>query len=98
MSALPNAAAQAALVTAWTRAKLLQGLVPVQRMPIRLLSSVVTVDAAGWLAMPAPSTFAASALLTELMPGALENSEALNVTPGNIFAASDGVLTMVLQY
>src|ERR1700684_4264934 len=99
MSALPNAAAQAAAVTAMTRAVLLHGLLPVQRTPIRLLSSVVTVDAAGWLAIPCgfaeliPSTRAASALVTRLVcPG---NVEALNVTPGNICATSVGLLTMV---
>jgi hypothetical protein len=48
MSALPKAAAQAALVTAMMRAVLLQALV-LHRMPIRLPSSVVIVDAAGWL-------------------------------------------------
>src|ERR1700727_38389 len=105
MSALPNAAAQAAAATAVARAWLVQGLLPLQRMPIRLVSSVVTVDAAGWLDMPTagvwpemlvPSTRAARALATR--PVCAGNVEALNVTPGNICAASDGVLTMVLQY
>jgi hypothetical protein len=105
ISALPSAAAQAAAVTAMTRAVLLQGLLPLQRMPIRFVSSVVTVDAAGWLDIPTagiwpemlvPSTRAASALATR--PVCAGNVEALNVTPGNICAASDGVLTMTLQY
>ncbi len=100
MSALPNAAAQAAAVTAVTRGRLLHGLLPVHRMPIRLLSSVVTVDAAGWFGKvcvePLLSTRAASALVTRLVCAGYV--EALNVTPGNICDTNAGVFIIVLQY
>jgi hypothetical protein len=97
MSALPNAAAQAAAVTACTRAVLVHAVV-LQRLFIRLPSSVVTLDGAGELLRPVPSTRPARALVTEFMPDADENSELLNVTPGNTCAAYDGVFTMTLQY
>src|SRR5208282_5823691 len=97
MSALPNAAAQAAAVTACTRAVLVHAVV-LQRLLIRLPSSVVTLDGAGELLRPVPSTRPASALVTEFIPDAEENSEPLNVTPGNTCAAYDGVFTMTLQY
>jgi hypothetical protein len=78
------------------RAPCVAGVVPYTEYADQVVSSVVTVVEAGELVRTVPSTAVASALVTApVLPGYVE---ALNVTPGNICAASDGVFTMVLQY
>ena len=72
--------------------------VVLQRFPIKLPSSVVTVEGAGDVPRPVPRTLAASGFVMELTPAGVENSDGLKVTPGNICAASEGVFTMTLQY
>ena len=61
MLALPKAVAQAAAVTAWTRAAVLHAVVP-QRFVINWSSSppLVMLDTGGTLFTPPPSTRAAS--------------------------------------
>src|SRR5208283_5588409 len=101
-SALPSAAAQAAMVTACTRAALLHGDEPEHRMPIRLLSSVETVDAAGWLAngpdplgrVLAPTTRFASGVVTELAPPG-NNDGLLKFTLPNILVCSAVLLGLI---
>src|SRR5579863_794975 len=100
MSALPKAVAQAAAVTACTRALVVQA-VELQRFVISLSSSPLTpviVEAAGWLARPLPSTLAASGPVTESMPAWDPNNPALRVTPGNMAETNAGLLTISLQY
>jgi hypothetical protein len=85
MSALPKAVAQAAAVTACTRAAVVHAVV-LQRVAIKLSSSPVgpvIVEAAGWLCRPLPKTRAASGPVTESIPACDENSPALKVTPGS---------------
>jgi hypothetical protein len=82
MSALPKAVAQAAAVTAFARAWVVQAVVE-QSLVTNELSSVVTVEAAGWWVSPEPNNRAAMALVTTLvLPGYVD---ALIVTPGNAF-------------
>ena len=72
------------MITACARAAELQALV-VHKLLMRLVSSVVTVDAAGILCSPLPSTLAARALvMVAVLPGYVD---ALNVTPGSTTAA-----------
>ena len=100
MSALPKAVAQAAAVTACTRAVVVQAVL-VQRLVINLSSSPpapVIVEAAGWLCRPLPSTRAASGPVTESIPACVPNSPALKVTPGNMAETNAGLLTISLQY
>src|SRR5271163_165713 len=100
MSALPKAVAQAAAVTACTRAVVVQAVL-LQRLLIKLSSSPpapVIDDAAGWLCKPLPSTRAASGPVTESIPACDENSPALKVTPGNMAETRVGLLTISLQY
>jgi hypothetical protein len=86
MTALPKAAAQAAAVTAVTRDVLLQALVE-HSAGIKLLSSPAICDAGGMeRKLPVPTTRAASALLTVLMPCALEKVAEFSVTPGRTAA------------
>src|ERR1700734_947622 len=94
MSALPNAVAQAAAATAFVPAIVVQSLSEHSR-PIRLLSSVVTVLAAGWLFGELPSTRLARALGTVLAPAG--NWPALKVEPNSV-GCSAGVLAASLQY
>src|SRR5271169_2496739 len=100
MSALPKAVAQAAAVTACTRALVVQAVL-LQRLLISLSSSPlapVIEAAAGWLCRPLPSTFAASGPVTESIPACVANSPALRLTPGNMAETKVGLLTISLQY
>src|ERR1700730_2114176 len=96
MSALPSAVAQAAAATAFVPCCVPHAFV-MQSLPMRLVSSVVMVLAAGALVGALPSTLAASALVTVFTPGPDVNMPGVRVVPYNCVCKL-GELTAALQY
>src|ERR1700722_19546084 len=96
MSALPKAVAQAAAATACVPGSVLHELV-VQSLPMRVDSSLVMLLAGGALVPALPSTFAASAFVTVVIPPGVVNWPALSVVPYTCVCKL-GEFTAALQY